>query len=175
MKKTRLKEIIKEVLLEEKGYSKYAPGGTTSGLTQDTLEQILLKIAKQGEDMEEKYEGDPERGNKILDKADPENVARILRGEKPEVDRMQELAGIQSEVKINNPLPPISITLFKSDARDNEVQYYYEDFDTEKEWIEFINKIKENPKFREEIYNEMSDNSDYGDEEIEYEISHELE
>ena len=47
MKKNRLKEIIKEVLLEEKGYSKYIPGGKTDGLTQDTLEQILLNIANE--------------------------------------------------------------------------------------------------------------------------------
>jgi len=104
MKKSRIKQIVREVLTEEKGYSKYVDGGKTDGLTQDTLEKILLKIARQGEEIEEeKYEGDPERGNKILDTADPENVARILRGE-DEVDRMQELAGIQKEIKVNNPI-----------------------------------------------------------------------
>lgn len=104
MKKNRLVQIIKEIA-QEKGYSRFVPGGTTNGLTQKTLEQILLNIARQGED-EETYEGDPDRGNKILDKANPENVARILRGEEPkynEVDRMQELAGIQSEIKVNKP------------------------------------------------------------------------
>ena len=102
MKKNRLKEIIKEVLLEEKGYSKYIPGGKTDGLTQDTLEQILLNIANE-EEIEEKYEGDPERGNKILDTADQENVDRILRGEEPEVDRMKELAGLKKEITVNKP------------------------------------------------------------------------
>ena len=102
MKKNRLKEIIKEVLLEEKGYSKYIPGGKTDGLTQDTLEQILLNIANE-EEIEEKYEGDPERGNKILDTADQENVDRILRGEEPEVDRMKELAGLKKEITVNDP------------------------------------------------------------------------
>jgi len=105
MKKNRLKEIIKEVLLEEKGYSKYIPGGKTDGLTQDTLEQILLNIANE-EEIEEKYEGDPERGNKILDTADQENVDRILRGEEPEVDRMKELAGLKKEITVNDPSDP---------------------------------------------------------------------
>lgn len=103
MKKLHLRNIIKEVLKEEKGYSRYSPGGTTSGLTKNTLDKILLRIAK-GEDLPGDSE---ERGNKILDKADPENVARILRGEEPvyneEVYRMQELAGIQSEIKVNSP------------------------------------------------------------------------
>ena len=74
-----LKEIIKESLIEG-GYSKYYPGGKTPGLTTDVLNKILLKIA-QGK--EEKYEGDPERGNKILDTTDQDNIDRIIRGEKP--------------------------------------------------------------------------------------------
>lgn len=112
MKKLHLRNIIKEVLKEEVGYSKYAPGGTTPGLSKNVLDKILLRIAK-GEDLEGDSE---ERGNKVLDKADPENVARIIRGELPqyseEVDRMQELAGIQSEIKVNNPNKPnLSIPL----------------------------------------------------------------
>jgi len=79
MKKSRLKDIIKEVLSEETGYSKYSPTGKTQGLTTKTLNNILLKIAK-GEHPDDQIS----RGNKILDKADPENVARILRGEKPQ-------------------------------------------------------------------------------------------
>jgi hypothetical protein len=78
MTKTELKQTIKEVIQEEiQGYSKYL--GKTKGGTSDEFMQILTKIAK-GED---KYEGDPDKGNKILDKANPENVAKILRGEKP--------------------------------------------------------------------------------------------
>jgi hypothetical protein len=80
MTKTELKQTIKEVIQEElKGYSQYTPGGVTKGGTTDDFRQILTKIAKGPEN----YEGDPERGNKILDKANPDNVARILRGEKP--------------------------------------------------------------------------------------------
>jgi len=106
MKKLHLRNIIKEVLLEEKGYSRYAPGGTTKGLTKDTLDKILLRIANGDIEVTED-EDQVARGNKVLDRADPENVARIIRGEKPvyggEVDRMQELAGIQSEIRVNQP------------------------------------------------------------------------
>ena len=75
MKRSQLVNIIKEEL---QGYSKYI--GKTKGGTSDEFMQILTKIAK-GED--EKYEGDPQRGNAILDKANPDNVARITRGEDP--------------------------------------------------------------------------------------------
>ena len=105
MKKSRIKQIIKEVLLEEKGYSKYIPGGETSGLDKKTLDNILLRIAKGERPSEEEHS--VARGNRILDKADPENVDRITRGEKPiyenEIERMQELAGLQQEIKVNNP------------------------------------------------------------------------
>jgi hypothetical protein len=75
MKRSQLVGIIKEEL---QGYSKYL--GKTKGGTPDEFMQILTKIAK-GED--EKYQGDPQRGNAILDKANPDNVDRILRGEDP--------------------------------------------------------------------------------------------
>ncbi len=74
MKKSQLVKIIKEEL---QGYSKYL--GKTKGGTSDEFMQILTAIAK-GED---KYEGDPDKGNKILDKVNPDNVARISRGEDP--------------------------------------------------------------------------------------------
>jgi hypothetical protein len=74
MKKSQLVQIIREEL---QGYSKHL--GKTKGGTSDEFMQILTKIAK-GEDRDE---GDPVRGNKILDKANPDNVARITRGEKP--------------------------------------------------------------------------------------------
>lgn len=112
MKKSQLKTLIKEALLEG-GYSNYYPGGKTPGLSSDVLNKILLRIAQGKRTEDEPYEGDPERGNKILDTADQENVDRILRGEEPkykddeeddnEVDRMQELAGLKKEIKIENP------------------------------------------------------------------------
>jgi hypothetical protein len=76
MKKSQLVKLIKEEL---QGYSKYL--GKTRGGTSDEFMKILTKIAK-GQD-EEEYEGDAERGHAILDKANPDNVARITRGEDP--------------------------------------------------------------------------------------------
>jgi hypothetical protein len=76
MKRSQLAEIIREEL---QGYSKYI--GKTKGGTSDEFMRILTAIAK-GEE-EESYEGDAERGNAILDKANLNNVDRIVRGEKP--------------------------------------------------------------------------------------------
>jgi hypothetical protein len=75
MKRSELKQIVLEAM---KGYSKYAQGGTTQGGTTDDFRNILTAIAKGRPE-----QGDPDNGNKILDKADPDNVARITRGEKP--------------------------------------------------------------------------------------------
>jgi hypothetical protein len=72
MKRSQLQQIIRE---EFQGYSKYL--GKTKGGTSDEFNQILTKIAKGGP------QGDAERGNKVLDRANPNNVARIIRGEKP--------------------------------------------------------------------------------------------
>jgi len=72
MKRSQLKEIVLEVM---KGYSKYAPGGTTSGGTTADFATILKNVAL-GKDQ-------VTRGNDTLDKANPDNVARISRGEKP--------------------------------------------------------------------------------------------
>ena len=74
MKKSQLRQLIQEEL---RGWSPQI--GKTKGGTSNEFMQILTKIAK-GED---KYEGDAERGNKVLDKANPDNVARITRGEDP--------------------------------------------------------------------------------------------
>lgn len=162
MKKNRLKEIIKEVLLEEKGYSKYIPGGKTDGLTQDTLEQILLNIANE-EEIEEKYEGDPERGNKILDTADQENVDRILRGEEPEVDRMKELAGLKKEITVNNPTLPN-----QSNEEFTDLDDFYEDYPNLdfKDIIKKVNKagyiFSNNSYYDNSIDLEKGDISYYG-------------
>jgi hypothetical protein len=47
MKKSQLVQLIKEEL---KGYSKYAPGGTTKGGTSKEYMDILTKIAKSGQE-----------------------------------------------------------------------------------------------------------------------------
>jgi len=99
MKRSQLKQIIKEIILEDKGYSNFVPGKETSGLDKKTLDNILLRIAKGERPSEEEHSA--ARGNRILDKADPENVKRILGGD--EVGRMQELAGLKQEIKVNNP------------------------------------------------------------------------
>ncbi len=72
MKKSQLRQLVLEAI---QGYSKYAPGGVTKGGTTDDFRTILTRIAK-GEDQ-------VARGNAILDKANPENVDRITRGEEP--------------------------------------------------------------------------------------------
>lgn len=72
MKKSQLRQLVLEAM---KGYSKYAPGGTTSGGTTAEFAAILKNVAL-GKDQ-------VTRGNDTLDKANPDNVARITRGEKP--------------------------------------------------------------------------------------------
>jgi hypothetical protein len=75
MTKLKLKNILSELLKEI---------GETHPVHKD-INDKLLQIAKRGSDAEEKetYKGDADKGNKILDKANPDNVAAILRGEKP--------------------------------------------------------------------------------------------
>ena len=68
MKRSQLRELI---LKEITGYSKYAPGGTTKGGTTDDFRNILTAIAKERPEEKEKYQGDPVRGNKILDRGNP--------------------------------------------------------------------------------------------------------
>lgn len=110
MKRSQIKNIIIELIKEEKGYSKYHDG-PTSGLTTDTLNKILLRIAKEGEDtteeeIDEKYEGDPENGNRVLDRASQEDIDKLLNDEESlwsEKCRMQELAGLKKEIRINKP------------------------------------------------------------------------
>jgi ABC-type transport system substrate-binding protein len=111
MKKSQLVQLIREEL---RGFSKYAPQGVTKGGTTDDFMQILTRIAKGDK---EKYQGDPDRGNKLLDKANPENVKRILRGEDPiyedkhqtysksEVIRYLSELDPNTEVKIPDILP----------------------------------------------------------------------
>jgi len=78
MKKSQLVQLIKEEL---KGYSKYVPGGTTKGGTTDDFMKILTAIAKERPEEEEKYQGDPVRGNKILDRGNPNIPLDEVEGE----------------------------------------------------------------------------------------------
>lgn len=73
MAKLKLKNILSELLKE-------------IGETHPVHKKIndkLMQIAKRGFDAEERETGDPKKGNAILDKANPDNVARIMKGEKP--------------------------------------------------------------------------------------------
>lgn len=73
MSKLKLKNILSELLKE-------------IGETHPVHKKIndkLMQIAKRGFDAEERETGDPKKGNAILDKANPDNVARIMKGEKP--------------------------------------------------------------------------------------------
>ena len=88
MKKSQLAELIREEL---QGYSKYLV--KTKGGTSDEFMRILTKIAK-GEG-EQNYQGDAERGNAILDKANPDNVDRITRGEDPIYEEASNIESVE--------------------------------------------------------------------------------
>lgn len=143
MKKSHLKNIIKETILEEKGYSNFVPGKQTSGLDKKTLDSILLRIAKGDKPSEEEHS--VARGNRILDKADPENVKKILDGD--EVERMQELAGLKQEIKVNNPTLNSKIIQAIKDYVEtwededmlNDIDEYFKNIDINKEtFLDFI-------------------------------------
>ena len=87
-------------------------------MTKSELKNIITEVIKQSyekvkkDNSNKKYQGDPEKGNKILDKANPEkgnkildkanpeNVAKILRGEKPvyENNNLDSYNNLQKEV-----------------------------------------------------------------------------
>jgi hypothetical protein len=78
MKRSQLRELVLEAM---KGYSPQI--GQTKGGHSDEFMKILTKIAKGRPEEEDSEEESARRGHASLDKANPENVARILRGEKP--------------------------------------------------------------------------------------------
>jgi len=86
MKKSQLRELI---LKEITGYSKYAPGGTTKGGTTDDFMKILTAIAK-GEDQ-------VARGNKIIDKGNPQRGNDILDRGNPNIPLDEEKDKIYSK------------------------------------------------------------------------------
>jgi hypothetical protein len=75
MSKIKLKAIVSEIIKEM----------IEINPVHKNINDKLMQIAKRGFDAEERemYKGDADKGNKILDKANPDNVAAILRGEKP--------------------------------------------------------------------------------------------
>jgi hypothetical protein len=75
MSKIKLKSIVSEIIKEM----------IDTHPVHKNINDKLMQIAKRGFDAEERemYKGDADKGNRILDKANPDNVAAILRGEKP--------------------------------------------------------------------------------------------
>lgn len=99
MTKKELKGIILEVVKESMAQHPHTK-------INDKLMQIINRHKES--DQEEPYKGDPNKGNAILDKANPENVAKILKGEKP---------------------------IYEGELEDYKVEYWYrqgddKDFDT---------------------------------------------
>lgn len=94
MKRSELREIIREAL---QGYSKYT--GKTQGGTSADFMKILTAIAK-GEKTQ------AEKGHDVLDKANPDNVAKILKGEKP-VYEAAEKTNLWSKAPIQDLLEVI--------------------------------------------------------------------
>jgi hypothetical protein len=75
MNRIKLKSIVSEIIKEM----------IEVNPVHQKINDKLMQIAKRGFDAEEEetYKGDADKGNRILDKANPDNVAAILRGEKP--------------------------------------------------------------------------------------------
>lgn len=103
MKRSELREIVLEAM---KGYSKYTPGGETKGGTTDDFRNILTAIAK-GRPEEDSEEESARRGHASLDKANPENVARILRGEKPIYEGDRKLYSKEEVIDYIENNPPV--------------------------------------------------------------------
>jgi len=74
MNRIKLKSIVSEIIKEMIDIHP----------VHQKINDKLMRIARIGiEDEDDRYVGDAGKGNKILDKANPDNVAAILRGEKP--------------------------------------------------------------------------------------------
>ena len=89
MSRIKLKSIVSEIIKEM----------VDTHPIHQKINNKLMQIARRGfeSDDDEKYAGDADKGNKILDKANPDNVAAILRGEKP----MKEGEGEEKEYTVN--------------------------------------------------------------------------
>ena len=89
MNRIKLKSIVSEIIKEM----------IEVNPVHQKINDKLMQIAKRGFDAEEEetYKGNADKGNKILDKANPDNVAAILRGEKP----MKEGEGEEKEYTVN--------------------------------------------------------------------------
>jgi hypothetical protein len=105
MKRSQLAEIIREIV------GGYEPDGKGNLVRHnDTFDSVKLSAILKGivdrDSEEEKYEGDAERGNAILDKANPENVDRITRGEDPIYEGEGDTMDLQQLIDYIKELSP---------------------------------------------------------------------
>jgi hypothetical protein len=94
MKKSKLRELIREIITQHPIHKDI----------NNKLMQIANREIEQGK--EERYVGDPKKGHEIMNQADQENVARILRGEKPiRKENVQDLYSKEQAIQYieNNP------------------------------------------------------------------------
>jgi len=96
MKKSELRRVIKEEL-NKVGYSNYKAGGKTTGSDSD-FNEILWNLVH-AKDQET-------RGNDVLDRANPENVDRITRGEEPIYEGEGKLYSKQEAAAYIQKTPP---------------------------------------------------------------------
>jgi hypothetical protein len=102
MKRSQLRELVLEAM---KGYSPQI--GQTKGGTTDDFRNILTAIAKGRPEEEDSEEEKARRGHAILDKANPDNVARITRGEKPIYEGDRKLYSKEEVINYIENNPPV--------------------------------------------------------------------
>lgn len=134
MKKSQLKQLVLEAM---RGYSKYAPGGTTNGGTTADFGTILKNVAL-GKDQ-------VTRGNDTLDKANPDNVAKISRGEKPIYEEEGTLTAseIKEFVKQTLNLQDYDVSVSLNPAY-NEIKLTIKQDPSEEDFNTILNYLEDN-------------------------------
>jgi hypothetical protein len=104
MKKSQLRQLVKEAMAG--GYAMNKKSGKLEPhydkFDSTKLSDLLMRTLR-----DEPQGGDPEEGEKILiQKSNPENVARILRGEKPIYEEQGQTFNKQQLIDYLNTLPP---------------------------------------------------------------------
>jgi hypothetical protein len=112
MKKSELRELVKEAMQGyEKKDGKLVPHSDKFDSTK--LSNILMRIAKSKPEG-----GDPEEGERILtQKSDPQNVARILRGEKPMYKESALSPGYLTNIYSDSPIKEFMEATVYDDGR----------------------------------------------------------
>jgi hypothetical protein len=125
MKKSQLRQLVKEAMAG--GYAMNRKSGKLEPhydkLDSTKLSSLLMGMLDD-EPEKQKYQGDPEEGERILtQKSDPENVARILRGEKPiykneSVFSSNHITNIRPQGSFNDL---VNVDVYKSDEGEYEL------------------------------------------------------